>query len=434
MRARSISIKNFDSVTVILFVILLAIGWANIYAATMTENADNAWSFSHSYTKQLVWIGLAFVIAYTILIIDAKFYEYFAYGLFGFMVTLLVAVLIFGAEKKGARSWFNLGFFYFQPSEFAKFACALAIAKVFSVHNFQQKLGQNILIITGVILAPALLIVLQPDPGSALVYGAFIIVFYREGLPGWIPTSIFSLIILFALVVILRQDKYAIHFAFATISGVNLLISSLALLISVATYVLRKVRYIYLISIITLIFSAGYVSGVNFAFDHLLKDRHRDRLNELFGVIHNPRGTGYNVNQSKIAIGSGGVTGKGFLNGTQTKYDFVPEQKTDFIFCTIGEEWGFLGTTTVLGLFLLFLIRIVQLAERQKLKFARVYGYSVASILFFHLTINIGMTIGLAPVIGIPLPFFSYGGSSLWAFTILIFIFLKFDAERVNVL
>jgi rod shape determining protein RodA len=415
-------------------VLLCAIGWANIYAATMTENAADPWNFSHSYTKQLIWIGLSFVIAYTISIIDSKFYEFFAYGLFGLMLTLLIGVLIFGAEKKGARSWFNLGFFYFQPSEFAKFACALAIAKVFSAHNFTQKIGRNIMMIIGIIVLPAVLIILQPDPGSALVYGAFIIVFYREGLPGWIPATFFYLIILFALVVILRQDKYAIQFPFFKLSGIHILITSLTIIAGVLTYLLRKYKMIFLIVFISLLVSAGYVLVVNLAFDKVLKDRHRDRLNELFGVIHNPQGTGYNVHQSKIAIGSGGFTGKGFLQGTQTKYDFVPEQKTDFIFCTIGEEWGFLGTLTVLILFLFFLIRLIIIAERQKTRFARVYGYSVASVLFFHLCINVGMTIGLAPVIGIPLPFFSYGGSSLWAFTILIFIFLKFDAERGNVL
>ena len=383
----------------------------------------------------------------------------------------MIAVLFFGTETKGARSWFEVGDFRIQPAEFAKFATNLAIAYVMSRHNFKVMRFSSLVTI-GVILAlPAGLIILQNDTGSALVYSSFILVLFREGLHGsilllcFVAAAIFIMALLYSpftvLLVIIGGTLIAFYYyrhdirelfqiilfiggGFALFEGIkwifHLSISDYYMLLIVyaitsiaAIFPIYKRKMKHMITLLAISWlCVGAAPSVTYAFDHL-QPHQQDRINELLGIKVDPKGTGYNVTQSKIAIGSGGFFGKGFLEGTQTKLNFVPEQSTDFIFCTVGEEWGFIGSTFVIVLLLAFILRIIKLAERQRSSFSRIYGYGVASILFFHLAINIGMTIGMAPVIGIPLPFFSYGGSSLWSFTILIFIFLRLDANRLQV-
>jgi len=466
-------IKNLDWITILLYAILVFLGWINIYAAVYNEDHQSILDATQRYGKQLIWIGAAFFIAIIILTIESKFYSAFAYPTLIFMIVLLLAVLVFGVEVNGARSWFQLGSIRFQPAEFAKFATNLAIARYLSQYNFKiHKLKS--LFITGIILfTPAVLILMQNDTGSALVYSVFILVLYREGLSGvvlfmallaaifFIFTLIYSsfavaiIIILLAVIALkimrvplkqIAQGFTLLAVSFGTLwlinKGLNLAISNFTIvIISVLLNAIPFLLYTYRQKIkklsLVLLFVIGslfYTFSVSYFFEQVLEPHQQQRINELLGIKSDPYGAGYNVNQSKIAIGSGGFNGKGFLNGTQTKFDFVPEQSTDFIFCTVGEEWGFLGSTLVLLLHMSLILRLIFLAERQRSSFSRIYGYGVASILFFHIAVNVGMTIGLAPVIGIPLPFFSYGGSSLWSFTILLFIFLKLDANRLELL
>ena len=419
----------------------------------------------------MIWIGAAFVLAFLVLLTDSKFFTTFSMVIYGIMIFLLIAVLFFGTETKGARSWFEVGDFRIQPAEFAKFATNLAIAYVMSRHNFKVMRFSSLLTIGLILALPSGLIILQNDTGSALVYSSFILVLFREGLHGsilllcFVAAAIFIMALLYSpftvLLVIIGGTLIAFYYyrhdirelfqiilfigcgfgLFVLIKWMfNLLISDYYMLLTV--YVITSITAIYPIykrkmkNMITLLLISwlcvGAAPSVNYAFDHL-QPHQQDRINELLGIKVDPKGTGYNVTQSKIAIGSGGLLGKGFLQGTQTKLNFVPEQSTDFIFCTVGEEWGFVGSTFVIVLLAVFILRIIKLAERQRSSFSRIYGYGVASILFFHVAVNIGMTIGMAPVIGIPLPFFSYGGSSLWSFTILIFIFLRLDANRLQV-
>ena len=419
----------------------------------------------------MIWIGAAFALAFLVLLTDSKFFTTFSMVIYGIMIFLLIAVLFFGTETKGARSWFEVGDFRIQPAEFAKFATNLAIAYVMSRHNFKVMRFSSLLTIGLILALPAGLIILQNDTGSALVYSSFILVLFREGLHGsilllcFVAAAIFIMALLYSpftvLLVIIGGTLIAFYYyrhdirelfqiilfigcgfgLFVLIKWMfNLSISDYYMLLIV--YVITSITAIYPIykrkmkNMITLLLISwlcvGAAPSVNYAFDHL-QPHQQDRINELLGIKVDPKGTGYNVTQSKIAIGSGGLLGKGFLQGTQTKLNFVPEQSTDFIFCTVGEEWGFVGSTFVIVLLAVFILRIIKLAERQRSSFSRIYGYGVASILFFHVAVNIGMTIGMAPVIGIPLPFFSYGGSSLWSFTILIFIFLRLDANRLQV-
>ena len=419
----------------------------------------------------MIWIGAAFVLAFLVLLTDSKFFTTFSMVIYGIMIFLLIAVLFFGTETKGARSWFEVGDFRIQPAEFAKFATNLAIAYVMSRHNFKVMRFSSLLTIGLILALPSGLIILQNDTGSALVYSSFILVLFREGLHGsilllcFVAAAIFIMALLYSpftvLLVIIGGTLIAFYYyrhdirelfqiilfigcgfgLFVLIKWMfNLLISDYYMLLTV--YVITSITAIYPIykrkmkNMITLLLISwlcvGAAPSVNYAFDHL-QPHQQDRINELLGIRVDPKGTGYNVTQSKIAIGSGGLLGKGFLQGTQTKLNFVPEQSTDFIFCTVGEEWGFVGSTFIIVLLAVFILRIIKLAERQRSSFSRIYGYGVASILFFHVAVNIGMTIGMAPVIGIPLPFFSYGGSSLWSFTILIFIFLRLDANRLQV-
>ena len=472
MNSRSNNLlANIDWVSILLYLLLVLIGWINIYAAVYDENHSSILDISQKYGKQLIWIGAAFVLAFLVLLTDSKFFTTFSMVIYGIMIFLLIAVLFFGTETKGARSWFEVGDFRIQPAEFAKFATNLAIAYVMSRHNFKVMRFSSLLTIGLILALPSGLIILQNDTGSALVYSSFILVLFREGLHGsilllcFVAAAIFIMALLYSpftvLLVIIGGTLIAFYYyrhdirelfqiilfigcgfgLFVLIKWMfNLLISDYYMLLTV--YVITSITAIYPIykrkmkNMITLLLISwlcvGAAPSVNYAFDHL-QPHQQDRINELLGIKVDPKGTGYNVTQSKIAIGSGGLLGKGFLQGTQTKLNFVPEQSTDFIFCTVGEEWGFVGSTFIIVLLAVFILRIIKLAERQRSSFSRIYGYGVASILFFHVAVNIGMTIGMAPVIGIPLPFFSYGGSSLWSFTILIFIFLRLDANRLQV-
>lgn len=472
MNSRSNNLlANIDWVSILLYLLLVFIGWLNIYAAVYDENHSSIFDISQKYGKQLVWIGAAFVLAFLVLLTDSKFFTTFSMVIYGIMIFLLIAVLFLGTETKGARSWFEIGDFRIQPAEFAKFATNLAIAYVMSRHNFKVMRFSSLLTIGLILALPAGLIILQNDTGSALVYSSFILVLFREGLHGsilllcFVAAAIFVMALLYSpftvLLVIIGGSLIAFYYyrhdirelfqiilfigcgfgLFALIKWIfNLSISDYYMLLIV--YVITSITAIYPIykrkmkNMIPLLLISwlcvGAAPSVNYVFDHL-QSHQQDRINELLGIKVDPKGTGYNVTQSKIAIGSGGLLGKGFLQGTQTKLNFVPEQSTDFIFCTVGEEWGFMGSTIVVALLTAFILRIIKLAERQRSSFSRIYGYGVASILFFHVAVNIGMTIGMVPVIGIPLPFFSYGGSSLWSFTILIFIFLRLDANRLQV-
>jgi rod shape determining protein RodA len=423
---------GIDRVTVITYAVLVLMGWLNIYAAVYNEDHQNIFDTTQKYGKQLIWISSAAFIAILILIIDAGFYTIFAYFFYGFMLLACIAVPYLGREVKGSRSLFRFGDFGIQPAEFMKFATNLAIAKFLSNENIEVETNRrnrfsDLLknykntIIAALMLGVPLLIIklLQDETGLAIVFIAFIIVLYREGLSvNFLIFGLFSAL-LFVLSLVLASQTLIITLA---------VIALLSFL-----FIKRSLKHLIIVSVI-FASASGVVLGTNYVYNHL-EDHQRVRIDVLLG-----RGTvdlkkeGYNVNQAKIAIGSGGFFGKGYLQGTQTKYDFVPEQDTDFIFCTVGEEWGFLGTSTVILLELFLIIRVVFMAERQRSDFSRIYGYGVASVLFFHLAVNVGMTIGLMPVIGIPLPFFSYGGSSLWSFTILLFIFIKLDANRLVIL
>ena len=466
-------LKNIDWLTLVLYLLLVGLGWMNIYAAVYNEEHRSILDFSQRYGKQLVWILASFVLIITIFFIDSKFFSFFAYLLYLLSILSLVAVLIVGKEIHGARSWFEIGIFNLQPGEFAKIATSLALAKLLSSYNFKIYQVWSVIIIFIIIGIPAALIVLQPDMGTALVFAAFIIVIYREGfslilmVTGILFILLFiasllvdKLIILLALTflglivywVFSRQSRQVFRaiLILAVISALVYLInyflikqlgeyfmaiiSLLSAGIVYMAYAYRKrIRSVYIILLVFFV-SVAYTFSVDYVFNEVLKEHQQRRVNILLGFEDDPLGMGYNVNQSKIAIGSGGLTGKGFLQGTQTKYDFVPEQSTDFIFCTIGEEWGFLGTSFVIALFMFLLLRLIMLAERQRSDFSRIYGYGVVSVLFFHFAVNIGMTIGLIPVIGIPLPFLSYGGSSLWSFTILLFILIRLDASRMDLI
>ncbi len=419
MRKRENIIANTDWLTVFLYLGLVIFGWFTIYSASFDNPDTSMFDLSERFGKQFLWIGLALLLAFIIMIIDAKFFSAFAFWIYAFIIVLLIGVLLFGKTVAGSRSWFQIGSFAIQPAEFAKFATALALAKYLSRLNLNMNLLKTKLRAVAIIMIPSALILLQNDTGSALVYFAFILVLYREGLSG--------AFIVLGLVV-------AILFVLTLLYGKIYMIIGLAVFAALVVLFSKKMRKKYKLVVGTFLLSVLFVFSVNYAFEEVLQTHQRNRIKILLGMMHDPKGVGYNVNQSKIAIGSGGLTGKGFKQGKLTRYHFVPEQSTDFIFCTVGEERGFVGSVVLLALFVTLLVRIVLLAERQRSDFSRIYGYGVASILFFHFMVNVGMTIGLMPVVGIPLPFFSYGGSSLWAFTILLFIFIKQDANRRNVL
>ncbi len=400
---------------------IVLLGWLNIYAVTYDENAVvSIFNLGINSGRQLVFIGGSLVIILAILIIDRQFFETFAYIIYGLMLILLLLVPLIGKEVGGNKAWLGVGSFGVQPSEFAKFATALVVAKTIGSIGFRMDNLRNQLTLFALIGIPMLLILLQKDTGTALVFTAFVLVFFREGMSPILILIGIAFAIIFILT-LLVENQYYLHLGI----GAILLISILA--------GRKKFSRIAMLTVGALAI-VGVIESVDYIVTDVLKPHQQNRIKALINPDADPLGYGWNVTQSKIAIGSGGFMGKGFLEGTQTKFDFVPEQSTDFIFCTIGEEHGWLGSLFTIGLFMAFLLRIIYLAERQKNRFARTYGYSVACILFFHFAVNIGMTIGLVPVIGIPLPFFSYGGSSLWGFTILLFIFLKLDAHRGQVL
>ena len=418
MRFKSHIFDKVDWWTVLMYAALVIIGWLNVYAALFNENYELI-DFSQKYGRQLIWISIAFLIAIFILFFNWKFFEGFAYLIYLLSLLSLIGVLLFGIEVNGAKSWFDFGLIRIQPGEFAKVACCLALAKFLSRLNMSLEKTKNKIIATALILLPVFFITLQNDTGSALVYSTFILVLYRFGLPATLLIIGIVTTILFVTSIIVSKIVLIVILSFIAIFF--FIISS------------RKLRELIIISSL-LVICIGFIFSVDYAFERILEPHHVTRIKVLLGQESDPHGSGYNVNQSMIAIGSGGFTGKGYLNGTQTKFNFVPEQSTDFIFCTIGEEWGFIGSTFLLLLFLAFLFRLLYLAERQRSVFSKVFGYGVVSIFFFHIAINVAMTIGLAPVIGIPLPFISYGGSSLWGFTILLFIFLNLDSYRLQVL
>ena len=422
MRDRHLIWRDLDWPIIIIYLVMVLFGWINIYSAVYSQEHSSIFDMSQRYGKQLVWIIASVILAFTIILIDPKFFSQSSYFIYGFHILTLIFVLLFGKEVAGSKSWFQIGSFAIQPAEFVKYATALSLA-----HYLNNKSGkvENIraTIIAGIIIfIPAVLIVLQNDTGSALVYVSFIFVLYRFGLSG----NIFVIGFIFAFLAIL---SLLLETVMLKLILVGVIFGILAILF---LFLKRNLKTIISLSAIFLVLS-GFIFSVGFAFSKL-QPHQQIRIKVLLNMEQDLRGAGYNVNQAKIAIGSGGISGKGFLEGTQTKFDFVPEQSTDFIFCTVGEEWGFMGSAFVVVMFVMLLIRIVQIAERQRSLFSKVYGYGVASILFFHFTINIGMVLGLLPVIGIPLPFFSYGGSSLWAFTILLFIFIRQDGERMKLL
>lgn len=409
---------NVDWFIILTYLVLCIIGWFNIHAAVYDPNNPSIIDLDTNYGKQLIFIISAVIIGFVILLLDSKFFNTFSPVFYGISILLLILVLIIGRNVGGNQAWIPIGSFRLQPSEFAKFSTCLLLAKYLSSGTVKVQELKTQIIATVIILFPTALILLQPDAGSALTFTSLILVLYREGLSGYFLIVEGLSILLFVLTVL--YNKYLV------LAGVLLFAGALI-------YFYRKNRKIITITGFGVLFSALFIFSVDFAYNQILKPHQRNRIDLILGKVNDPRGIGYNLNQSKIAIGSGGLWGKGYLQGTQTKYDFVPEQSTDFIFCTVGEEWGFAGCFLVIALYLFLLLRIVNIAERQRSSFARIYGYGVASILFFHIFINIGMTIGIIPVIGIPLPFMSYGGSSLWSFTILLFILLKFDSNRMGI-
>lgn len=422
-----------DVTLVTLYILLVIMGWFNIHAAVFNEDHQSIFDMSQKYGKQLLFIIGAGVLAFCILLIDANLYTAFSYGFYVFFILANILVIYLGKEIKGSRSWFKFGEFGLQPAEFMKFATALALAKFLSNQSINVsrrggfKLGQffkhyrNTFIALAILVMPILIIkFLQDETGLAIVFIALIVVLYREGLNVGIILGGILVTVLFVLSLALSQ-----------IYGLLIVLAAIAS--SVLLFTKRTLRNVLAV-VLLYVMAASVVLGTNYAYNRL-EPHQKVRIDVLLGRGEvNMKKEGYNVNQAMIAIGSGGFSGKGYLQGTQTKYDFVPEQDTDFIFCTVGEEWGFLGSTLVVFLELFLILRILVLAERQRSDFSRIYGYGVASLFFFHLAVNIGMTIGLMPVIGIPLPFFSYGGSSLWSFTILLFIFIKLDANRLLVL
>ncbi|WP_452430706.1 rod shape-determining protein RodA [Pedobacter jamesrossensis] len=408
---------NVDWITVLIYIALCAIGFTNIYASIPHPENATAFDFTSSYGKQLIYIVSGLILGLSILLFDGRLFNVFSPFIYGGTLLLLVAVLVVGRNVGGNQAWIPIGSFRLQPSEFAKFGTALFLARYVSSFNPKFRDFKSIFFAAIIVLAPLILIMLQPDTGSALVFLAFMFPLYREGLSGYFLLIFLGMIVLF--VADFLVPTYILILILLTIGGLFIYANK------------RKQKLIITTVLVTLI-AIGYLFLIKVAYEKVLAPHQRSRIELMLGLKTDNRGAGYNVIQSQIAIGSGQATGRGFMQGTQTKYGYVPEQSTDFIFSTVGEEWGFLGCSVLIGLYSFLLLRLVNLAERQRSTFSRVYGYSVACILFFHIFINIGMTIGIIPVIGIPLPLISYGGSSLWSFTILLFIFLKLDSNRMG--
>lgn len=452
---------------------MVALGWLNIYAAVFNEEHSGILDLSQRYGKQFIWIVAAIVIAVFIVIIDNRFYFFFGYFIYGGMVLLLILVLVFGKEINGAKSWFEFGSLSLQPSEFAKAGTALALARYLNSRGQELTRFKILMPAVAIIMIPALLTALQPDMGSVVIYLSFFILLFREGLSPYIFISGLLMVLLFfltllfnnlyitliiiaiaflltwlstrnwklcfaglSILILITGTLYVLDYYLIKKLGVEIIIMAGLVLsgVSYAWYIYRQKSFAVLVMYLFLLGSILYINSVDYTFNKILPEHQKERISILLGLKSDPYNTGYNVNQSIISIGSGGLTGKGFLQGTQTKFKFVPAQATDFIFCTVGEERGFLGSMVIIGIFVFLMLRLVFLAERQRSSFSRIYGYGVISIFLVHFFINIGMAIGLVPVIGIPLPFFSYGGSSLWGFTILLFIFLRLDASRTEYL
>jgi rod shape determining protein RodA len=471
---RSVNIwQSLDKLTIGLFLVMIILGWLNIYAAVYNEEHQGILDMSQRYGKQFIWIIATLIVAVFVVIIDNRFYFFFGYFIYAAVILLLMLVLILGRDINGARSWFEFGPLSLQPSEFAKAGTALALARYLNSRGQELTRLKVLVPAVAIIFIPAGLIVLQPDMGSMVVYFSFFIVLFREGLSPYVFISGLLMVLLFFVSLLVNNlyitisliviAFFLIWFAirnwkvcftglaiFSAITGLLFLLDhfllkrlgfDLVILIGLVMAGIAFVWYIYrqksaavMVIYLFLLGSVLYVNTVDYAYNNLLKSHQKERVSILLGFKSDPHGSGYNVNQSVISIGSGGFLGKGYLRGTQTKFKFVPAQSTDFIFCTVGEEWGFLGSLVVIGLYAGLLLRLIFLAERQRSAFSRIYGYGVVSVLLIHFFINIGMAIGLVPVIGIPLPFFSYGGSSLWGFTILLFIFLRLDASRTEYL
>lgn len=414
-------IGSLDWSVVLIYMILISLGWFNIFASVYdSESTKSIFDLSINSGKQLLWIATSFVLIAIILIVDFRIYESIAPLLYALFILLLMAVLVFGKETNGAKAWFEFGSFRLQPAELTKFATSLLLARYISSSGVKLTDFKSQLIALTIMFAPVSLIMLQPDLGSALIFFSFTLAAFREGFPPLYLAAGLSAAVIGVLTIVLPMNT------------VLIIIGSVGILWVVLTS--RSVKNI-VITLVLIIMSAGFGYGFDYAFDNVLPEYQRNRILVIFYPdTIDQQGAGYNLNQSKIAIGSGGLTGKGFLEGTQTKYGFVPEQSTDFIFSTLAEEHGWLGSLILITLFIVLLLRIVAIAERQKSQFARVYAYCIAGIIFFHFTINLAMTIGLFPVVGIPLPFFSYGGSSLWSFTIMLFVLLKIDMHRTQIL
>ncbi|AZQ43605.1 rod shape-determining protein RodA [Nonlabens ponticola] len=415
---------KFDLWIILIYLALIAIGWLSIYSAASVEQYESILDMNQVYGKQLLWIGLAVFLIVIILAVEVKFYERFAGIIYVISLLSLAGLFVFGKEIAGATSWYAFGPVSLQPSEFAKFATALAVAKYLSQLDINVRDLKHLIIVSGIILLPAILIVPQPDPGSALVYSAFFFALHREGLSLWFLTLGLVALALFI-------GSLLIGPIWVTVTVIVVLL--LLFLLSRKRYKQRRTAKPavswYLLAMVV---CAAFAFSTQYVFDNLFQERHRNRINIVLGLVEDSQGVQYNIIQSEIAIGSGGLTGKGLLQGTQTQGGFVPAQDTDFIFSAIGEEWGFLGAGFTVILFMALVYRLVIMAERQRNQFARVYGYCVAGIFFIHFFINIGMVLGLLPTVGIPLPFMSYGGSGLWGFTILLFIFVKLDAHRMS--
>lgn len=419
MKNQGIS-QNIDWISIIIFAVLVIMGWLNIYSSSLSSVGDDVsiFDFTQIYGKQMLFILFTIPLIFIVLFVEAKFYEKFSIVIFAISILSLIGLFAFGKTIAGQRCWYAIGSFTLQPSEFAKAATSLALAKYLSDVQINLKEVNRQIQVLIILFLPVMLILPQPDPGSALIYSVFFIVLFREGMPGWYLLTGFIAIILFVLTLATNNPFIVIGIA--------------VVVLTINYFRSRLVDRNIIASAILLVMVSAFSFSVNYVFDNVFKQHHRDRFNILLGKEVDMKGVGYNTNQSEIAIGSGGLFGKGYLEGTQTKGGFVPEQHTDYIFTTVGEEWGFLGCIIVIGLFVGLILRIVYLAERQKTKFSRVYGYCVAGILFIHFFVNIAMVVGIFPTIGVPLPFFSYGGSGLWGFTILLFIFLKMDANKVN--
>ncbi|MBC6606812.1 rod shape-determining protein RodA [Hymenobacter sp. BT188] len=415
--------RSLDWVTIGIYALMVGLGWLNVYAASYSPDAPAGFAgqsfqelMANNWFKQIVWIGTAVVLMVILVVVDYKAYDTFAYVFYAVVVLLLLVTLFIARPIAGSRSWLELGPVRLQPAEFAKFATALAVSRFMAGINLRHQNWRDQAVLAGMTLLPPLLIIASNETGQALVFGAFLLAYFREGM------SPLILIILAAAGVILILALLIPKLWL--IGGITLILGGVFLVNS------RVMRHHLPLALSVWAVVVGMVFGVDFFFNQVLQPHQRKRIEVLINPSADPLGVGWNVTQSKIAIGSGGLMGKGFLEGTQTKFDFVPEQSTDFIFCTVGEEWGWMGSIVVIILFMALLMRLVYVAERQKSVFGRTYGYCVASIFFFHFAVNVGMTIGLAPVVGIPLPLFSYGGSSLWSFTILLFIMLAIDAYR----